>query len=251
MKLSNETLMAYADGELDAATRAAVESAIATDPQIAAQIERYQVQRKHINEAFDGVLQEPVPDRLLNAARAGPAKSSADVIHLARVRSEKNSRTRHVWSWREWAAVAASLIIGLAFGQRSWRDSHEPMIATIATGVVARAALDRALSEQLAGAATPNNPVRVGVSFRAKSGEYCRTFTLQQGGDIAGVACRNDDQWRIQTLARGASTPNQEGYRMAGAALPAAVLKTVEESIDGEALDAAAEAAAKAHDWKK
>ena len=37
MKFSDETLMAYADGELDAATRAAIEDEMAHDPQIAAE----------------------------------------------------------------------------------------------------------------------------------------------------------------------------------------------------------------------
>ena len=250
MKFSDETLMAYADGELDEDTHAAVAAAIATDGQIAARIEHYRAQRKHLHAAFDGVLDEPIPDRLLNAVRSGPSRSSADIVNLAQARSEKNARTQRAWSWREWGAIAASLIVGLVFGQRGWRDSHEAMIATTATGVAARGTLDRALSEQLASAAASSSPVRMGVSFRAKSGEYCRTFALPRDGNIAGVACRNDGQWRIQTLAQSASPPDQSEYRAAGAAMPAAVLKAVEDSIEGDALDAKAEAAAKARGWK-
>ena len=41
MKFSEETLMAYADNELDAQTRTAVEEAMATDPEIARRVAKY------------------------------------------------------------------------------------------------------------------------------------------------------------------------------------------------------------------
>src|ERR1700733_3429832 len=40
MSFSDETLMAYADGELDAATRAQIEAALATDADLAQRIAR-------------------------------------------------------------------------------------------------------------------------------------------------------------------------------------------------------------------
>ena len=45
MTFSEETLIAYADGELDAATRAALEAALASDPQLAQRIERHRALR--------------------------------------------------------------------------------------------------------------------------------------------------------------------------------------------------------------
>ena len=40
MTFTDETLSAYVDGELDAATRAALEGAMATDPQLAQRLAR-------------------------------------------------------------------------------------------------------------------------------------------------------------------------------------------------------------------
>lgn len=89
MKFSQETLMAYADGELDAGTRRAIETAMATDPQIAAQVERYRNQRALLGAAFGGVLDEPVPDRLLEAAQSSPAGPERKVVDLAERRAAK------------------------------------------------------------------------------------------------------------------------------------------------------------------
>src|SRR5262245_21219445 len=64
MKFSPETLMAYADGELDAETRRAIEAEMAVDPQVAQEVERHRAMRAEVGGAFAGVLDEPVPDRL-------------------------------------------------------------------------------------------------------------------------------------------------------------------------------------------
>ena len=57
MKFSQEDLMAYADGELDAETRAAVEAAMAEDPSIAAEVARHRALRDRVHGAFAGTLE--------------------------------------------------------------------------------------------------------------------------------------------------------------------------------------------------
>ena len=64
MKYSEETLMAYADGELDPVERAEIEAAMKRDPAVAAAVERHCSVAARIRSAYDGVLQEPVPGRL-------------------------------------------------------------------------------------------------------------------------------------------------------------------------------------------
>src|ERR1700736_4408975 len=109
MTFSEETLMAYADGELDPATRAAVEAAMAGDPQLAQRVARHQRLRTRLSGAFDPVLDEPLPQRLLNTVRSAPANARADnVVPLQRARA---SAPR--WSWPQWGAIAASLVAGV------------------------------------------------------------------------------------------------------------------------------------------
>src|SRR5262245_48269399 len=98
MKFSQETLMAYADGELDAQTRRDVEAAMAADPQVAQEIEKHRALRADVDQAFAGILAEQVPDRLLRAAKKTPAAP------------------RRQWALPEWSAIAASLVIGVFGG---------------------------------------------------------------------------------------------------------------------------------------
>ena len=67
MRFSEETLMAYADGELDLVTRAEIEAAMAQDPEVARAVERHRLMAAQVRTAYDGVLEEPVPERLASA----------------------------------------------------------------------------------------------------------------------------------------------------------------------------------------
>ncbi|MEO7496059.1 MAG: anti-sigma factor, partial [Massilia sp.] len=64
MRFSDETIMAFADGELGEPERSALEQAVKRDPALAAQVARHQALREDVFGAFAGVLDEPVPARL-------------------------------------------------------------------------------------------------------------------------------------------------------------------------------------------
>jgi len=117
---------------------------------------------------------------------------------------------------------------------------------------VAQGELAAALDRQVGGSGGNSNDsgkggaVRVGVSFAARDGQYCRGFVM---GSSAGLACRAGDRWRIPVLAE-AEPEASGGYRQAGSALPPAVLDAIDARIAGKPLDAAGEAAARARDWR-
>jgi hypothetical protein len=112
--------------------------------------------------------------------------------------------------------------------------------------LVARGELAQALNERLSGEPSGGG-VRVGLSFIAKQGGYCRSFTMPSQ---AGLACHADGAWRVELLtapATGdAATPT---YRQAGSETPPEVLRAIDERIAGNALDAAAERTAREHGW--
>jgi len=117
--------------------------------------------------------------------------------------------------------------------------------------VLASGALARALTEQLASNQPPGAPVQIGVSFRARNGDYCRTFVLREKSALAGLACRGHEAWRLEVLAQNPAQPAAAaGYRPAGSALPTSVARTLDELIAGEPLDAGAEAAARERGWQ-
>ncbi|WP_129641716.1 anti-sigma factor family protein [Peristeroidobacter agariperforans] len=247
MQFSDEILMAYADDEVDADLRRQIEAAMALDPSIAERVAKHRSLRADVGVAFDGVLDEPIPDRLLEAAASSPAQpATVTDLKAARVAKERAAHPRR-WSWVEWTSIAASLIIGILAGRTALQPSRSDLFATRADGIVARGELSAALTDQIGGEDT-GAKVRIGLTFRATSGDYCRTFVTSS---TAGFACREPDEWKVRALSEGAADAKDGDYRMAGTELPPAILEAVEQSMAGEALDREQEQAARARDWKK
>lgn len=242
MTYSDETLMAYADGELEPAERAAIEHAMQADPAIAEAVARHRALRQDIAAAFAGILDEPVPARL----QPPPAAPVAPVVSLDAARAARATApapARRRWSWPEWGALAAMLMVGVLVG-KVVPQGGQPAIAGNGNQVVARGELASALDRQVGG--RDAGTVRVGVSFAARDGEYCRSFVM---GASAGLACRAGGQWRIPVLAE-AGAQAEGAYRQAGTELPPAVLDAIDARIAGKPLDAAGEEAARARGWK-
>jgi hypothetical protein len=258
MTISEETLMAYVDGELDAKSRSDVQAAMAADPEVAERAARHEALRLKAQAAFRAVLDEPVPERLLSAARTAPTgvrgSNVRDLAHERAVRAEsQHPASRAQGSWTQWGAIAASLIAGLIIGQHFLPRNDGAPFATRAGGLFARNALAQALSTQLASNQLPGSAVQIGLSFRTHSGEYCRTFALAintgSDGSLAGLACHEHGEWRVDMLVPSESGASN-AYRMAGTQLPKAVMQAVEDGIAGEPLDASGERTARDNDWR-
>lgn len=241
MRFSEETLMAYADGELDLAARAEIEAAMARDPEVARAVERHRLMAARVRAAYDGVLEEPVPERL---AMLVSSTATAPVVDLD---ARRDGRRISVGPLRmpAWVALAASAVAGLFVGMFLVR-SPAAVYEAIDGALVARGALDEALDSQLA-SAPGGSGVRIGISFKDRDGDYCRTFHLQGDVSAAGLACRSDGSWRLQVLS---AAPARVGELQPAAAMPIPVLHAVDAAIDGEPLDPAAEAAARDADWR-
>ena len=87
--------------------------------------------------------------------------------------------------------IAASLGVGLCVGllieylvmSGAPTEFHDGAL-------LARGSLERALEQELAGTTAATSAVHIGMSFRARSGVYCRTFELGGGHALAGLACK-------------------------------------------------------------
>jgi hypothetical protein len=250
MTISDETLMAYADGELDAATRASVEAAMQEDPEIRKRLARHRALRETMRGAFSAVLDEPVPDRLIQAARGQTAAPISAVVDLSLAREAARPKNRT--APRRWqpAAMAASLLLGLGLGFLAWHGSGGLIQPGSGGGLIARAALAEALSSQLSDDRAPDRVAVAGLSFRDKSGDYCRTFSLSGSDASLGLACREGTDWRVKALAQALQPAANSGiFRPAGSEDSPAIRAAVESSIDGEPLDHAGEIAAREAGW--
>ncbi|SHG39536.1 anti-sigma factor [Massilia sp. CF038] len=253
MSFSDETLMAFADGELDDITSHEVELAMRLDPAIAEKVRLHQALRSNVFGAFAQSLDEEVPQRLQAAVRSGK------VIHLDNVRQLRTPPpapqpvrvVKRAWSWPEWGALAATLVAGVLagiVGARSLGGGQQfAAFDPEAGALTAQGRLATALAQQLSLSAPRDKDVRVGLSFISRQGEYCRTFLLPT---TAGLACRSGAHWRIPVLASSADSKDG-AYRLASSEMPPAVMQAVDELIVGKALDLAGEKAAQRQGWAR
>jgi hypothetical protein len=235
--IDDETLLAYADGELDPGRAAAVEQMLTTDPALAAKLEQHRRLAGRLRAAYDPVLREAIPERLSRAAGGG-----LKVFSLAQARAARATGHAPLRNWRAAGLVAAGLVGALVVGQAFWPSPSGP-VAARAGHLVAAGDLARALDTQLSGAA---GAVRIQLTFRDRAGAICRSFT---GAMASGIACRQDGAWALQALFAG-RPPAAGDYRMAASGDPR-VLQVVGDMITGDSFDAAQERAAKARRWTR
>ena len=257
MRFSDETLMAFADGELSEAEAEEVEKALAVDPVLAKRVQQFRNVRKALRATYDSVAKEPIPERLralLGDVAAGEpsptlATPSAPAADLASVLAQKRAAPSQRFKPPFWGALAAGLLAGLLVG-RFLTPTPQALLISENEQLRAGAALARVLNTSVSGETAAGADLQVGMSFRAQDGRYCRTFESMRAsqaisGLISGLACREPDAWvvRVATTEAAASGSHQQ------AAAPA-VMDMVDAIIAGEPLTADQERAARDHAWR-
>jgi hypothetical protein len=243
--IDDEQLIAYADGECDAAGRAEVERALAADPTLQERLETHRRLAARLSAHYGPVADAPVPDRLAALLK----KPEAEVIDFASARAAKEQKKR-LPGWGSWGAIAASLAVGVLAGQLALPNRGGGVVESHQGQLIARGDLAKALDVQLASAQTDDAKVRIGVSFRDQSGQYCRTFeTVGDSGGLSGIGCRSTQGWNLPvTHSSGEATANG-GYRQAGSG-DALVLQAATAMMKGEPLGAKSEQNARDNGWR-
>jgi hypothetical protein len=228
----DEKFFAWLDGELAPAEAAEMEVKVAADPHLKRLAEQHRALGAQLRGAFDLVAATPAPERLQSAVRG-----AAPVIDFATAK-----RARTMPSLPQWAAMAATLAVGILVGTMVPQRASGPVEA-VGDKIYAAAALNEALDTQVASA--PAGDVRIGVTFRDQAGEICRSFTQQAS---SGLACREDGRWKVKGLF---AAPEGQGsdYRMA-AGMDPNLAALVDSAMAGEPFDAAAEQAARNKGWR-
>lgn len=249
MSFSDDTLIAYADGQLDDATRRAIEHAMQRDASLQRRVATLRVKSHAYN---------------------GPPPRYGKVVHLSAIRAQRvavqqAARKAHTprWRWPVWTAIGAALVAGLLAGrfalvywQPAWLGEPPAAPTTIISRngmLIAQGKLDLALSRQMGGAAPSEGDVRVGLSFLSNQGGYCRTFTLVGlSQDLVGMACRASAEWRVPVLVQNMRpAPQMSAQRVAGTEMPTAVLEAIDQRIVGGMMDTRAEQEALRRNWQR
>lgn len=229
----DEEFYAWLDGELEGEQAARVAARVAKSAELTARAEQHRRLTAGMRAAFAPVMDANVP----------PPRFGAEVIDFG-----ARARGREAWrSWfaaPQWAAMAATLALGLVVGNTLADDRSVSPITAEGGQLIAAASLDEALDMRLA-SAPADEGARIGLSYRDSAGRICRSFV---DGAASGVACREGEEWRIRGLFQSGEGQSGE-FRMAAGQDPR-LAELISSTIAGEPLDAEQEKAAQAKGWR-
>ena len=210
--LDDDMLMAFADGELDAKEREAVEKAMAADEAIAQRVQMFIETRACAKEAFEPMLDEPVPDALAAKIKDMVAASEAASAHAdpgqvtdnVTVLKSKSDLAKPGGApyWSLPLAASIALVAGAAAGFITGRGDDVQTGGTHLSMLNAPA-FSRALESVASGDERPfedGGRFRAIASFRDDGGTFCREFELDEsnGSTVVGVACHGGAEWQLR-----------------------------------------------------
>lgn len=226
MQISDETLMALADHQLDAATAARVSQAVAADPALAARLKRFTETRRLLNAARTAPAGAGDEDPLAATIRAGitrPApKPAAPKPAAAKSAAPKPATRPANLNRRPLLAAAASMAVAvMGLGWWAWSDRQPdglslPKLAASELAAPELAALDSLPSGESRALGTGAELTMI-ASFRSSAGALCREFeTAEPDSTRTVLACLGDDGWqpRFAEIAR----TGDPGYQPASGA---------------------------------
>jgi len=233
--VTDEMLMALADGVLDEAEERRLAGLVAADPALARRLAALRAGSDAARRAYAAVVEEPVPDRLLAAVLAADATASG-------VAPPQPANAR---GWAR-AAVAAGLVaFGIALGAVSSRVLQPDGGGELAAlPPLVTAALSSAMGgDRLSVGA---DSVTLLSTHRMGDGTICRVFAAEGAVPATGLACREAGAWRLTALVRRSASGGV--FRPAGGLDPV-LEELLERRAAGPALPVADEAALRARGW--
>lgn len=244
-------IAAFLGGRLeDEQLAAAIEAAINADPDLAERAMALaegsdDAATQAVRNAFAPVLDAPVPAHLIHALAAA---DDAQVVNLADRRDQTRALpvpandTGGGWRWPQFAAVAASLALGVMIGGpllggREGGAGGDPGALLLANAEVS-AMLDAAPSGQAQDLAALGQG-EVVLTFRNSAGALCRQFTITApgggGGTSDALACAaKGGDWQVEAFGRRAAQLGE--MKLAGGDAAVGVVAAVDEQIAGDPL---------------
>lgn len=214
-----EQVAAWADGQLEGAEALAVEAAVRASPALQAEVAAHKALRDRLAAHFAPLMRQPPNLDHLKTL------TGADNVTALPVR-----RARPRWVWLAGPALAASVALAVVL-----RPSPPP-------AGYAGSQLAAMLDNQLVADQQPGGARRILLSFRARSGAFCRAFV---DGASAGIACRDGQGWKLE--GAGAPGAGSGEYRQAGSAQE--IMQQAQDMAAGDALGPQEEAQARKAGW--
>lgn len=249
-----EKVMAYFDQELDPEQQAEVDKMLAEDAEARTFLAQLRESDQFIAGGLSSVLDEPVPQRLIDAAR-GQSSAANEPMADDTSAAGKPPDTKVVqfvkkpmfgrWTW----ATAASVLLLVAAGAFMTLPGGSQ---TDALAIALNNGLEQTASGEIYG--QPENGIQVMpvATFRTAEANVCRQFAAQmQDQQTVGLACRSGEgQWQVRTQQTlpGGKTTGQTYTPASGGSGP--VAEKLQELNAGQPLDADEERALISGQWQ-
>lgn len=186
-KVSDEMLMAYVDGELGADTVEHVRVAIAADPALAQRASDLRHSRDLAREAYDDVISERPPERLVTALRRRRSPQIAPLLAVP-------------FAARMALPLAAALVLVAGLGGYLAGQVTEPGRSHLLGGAVLAEAVANLRPGEIRELRIGGVPVVLtGLATYEVEGGICRTFEANSlsEGTVRGVGCGYGDAWHV------------------------------------------------------
>lgn len=204
LHLSDEILMAFADGELEEPTAAAIAKAMAEDPVVAKRILDFQQSRRLTRSAFSAALPDVPPELQAAVSARIKAYDSSDEVKLrpdVKPPLSEGGRQKTPFMHMALAAsiVASALGLGYFVGRHDRSEEHR-LLAQLDNPTVYRELNTIASGKDVE---LPFGRLRAISTYRIANGSLCREFRLQSRAEAAeAVACRNGE-WSVTFALAG------------------------------------------------
>jgi hypothetical protein len=204
MNPTDEQISMWLDGEASDDFAAAIESALATDPELVRRIEEFTDIDARLRQAVDHRL-GPTPSGLADIATGAVATLTAPQ-HFHRERVFAIGRAA--------AVFIAALVLGVV-GDRLMASSGQVSSVDLASGGLSAGDLSDAVGRAASGTpfAARSGRVTVELSFQAADRRWCRSFRLERSdGAGSGVACLSHGAWRLEGWSRNGRGRAETGF---------------------------------------
>lgn len=253
-RTDEQLIMAYVDGEIAPHDRCGVERRLRFEPALIELEQGFRESCKLVRAAFAAEIERPVPEKLLGLFAQ---RESSDVGPLPEnmiglFQFAKQPALRRV---RQYAVLAACLVlaVGLAAGTMITRQfdagisgaTVRPALLTVADPGTYRL-LDRTPSQEVVAwngeRTAASGRLMPLVTFRSRSGQYCRQFvqSVATGDRIFAVACRDaSGAWSpvVAMMAPPLKRSSPDAYVPAAGAPKFAFMEAVDAMLAAPPLD--------------
>lgn len=263
-KVTNEMLMAFVDGEVDATTREKIEAALQSDPELRAKAAVFEATGRSIADVFDPILSHPLSQLQERIPVAGKAGSAASIAQ------EQQPRPANFFRWFSGlfeapttlsmaVALSAVFLGGLGLGLLV-KTGIVPsstlgadLVAFRDDGLVATGSLNHTLESLGSGSKFAKSvsgeqelEIKPILTFRDQAGRFCREYEVAYPASsrFAGLACRTiQGNWKVLVHTQISSPPaNGNDTAVASGGGLETIDAVVERIIKGDALNLEQEA---------